>query len=167
MDERDTDFDAFVAARQDRHLRTAFLLTGDRHLAEDLVQNAYAKLYLAWNKVAHVENLDGYVRRVIVNENTSWWRRAWRRNEIVVDGVPEQRHSGHDAIADVAQRDALWSIVLGLPPRQRAAVVLRFYEDLSVQQTAQILGCTEGTVKSQTSKGIAAMREALQEVSER
>lgn len=167
MDERDTDFDAYVAARQARHLRTAFLLTGDRHLAEDLVQNAYAKLYLAWHRVGRIENLDGYVRRMIVNEHTSWWRRAWWRNEVVVDGIPEQRHPDDDSVADVAQRDALWSIVLGLPPRQRAAVVLRFYEDLSVQQTAEVLGCTEGTVKSQTSKGIAAMRQALQEVSER
>lgn len=160
--DRDTDFAQYVAARQSGLLRTAYLLTGDQHSAEDLVQTALAKLYLTWNRLAHVENLDAYLRRIMVNEHTSWWRRAWRRSETSVDEVPEQRSRPRDQMRDVGERDAMWSVVQTLPPRQRAAVVLRYYEDLSEQQTAEILGCSVGTVKSQTSRALATMRTHLQ-----
>lgn len=164
--DRDVDFESYVAARQNMHLRTAYLLTGDRFLAEDLVQTAFAKLYLAWNRVHDQASLDAYVRRIMVNEHTSWWRRAWRRNETSVDSIPELPRQGGELGGDIAtdlyQRDALWALVRQLPPKQRAAVVLRFYEDLSERQTAEILQVSIGTVKSQTSRAVAALRTAWQ-----
>lgn len=164
--DRDVEFDEYVSANQIRHLRTAYLLSGDRHLAEDLVQSAYAKLYLAWHRVHTRESLDAYVRRIIVNENTSWHRRAWRRRETVVDEIPE-RPSPADPHREFDLRDGLWPLVQQLPPRQRAAVVLRYYEDLPEREIAEILKCSVGTVKSQTSRAIATLRAAYEEVSER
>lgn len=164
--DRDADFEAYVSASQTRHLRTAFLLTGDQHLAEDLLQTALAKLYLAWHRVASRESLDAYVRRIMVNENTSWHRRAWKRRETVVDVVPEHSNPA-DPYRMFDQRDRLWPLVQRLPARQRAAVVLRYYEDLSERDTAAILNCSVGTVKSQTSRAIATLRTAYEEVSER
>lgn len=160
---RDAEFEGYVVARQGVHLRTAYLLTGDRQLAEDLVQTAFAKLYLAWNRVQNTGSLDAYVRRIMINEHSSWWRRAWRRSETVVDGIPEPRAPLDDHTSDLHRRDAMWAMVQKLPPRQRAAVVLRFYEDLSERQTAEILQCSVGTVKSQTSRAVAALRTAWQD----
>lgn len=164
--DRDAEFEEYVSANQTRHLRTAYLLSGDRHLAEDLVQDAYAKLYLAWNRVHSRESLDAYVRRILVNEHTSWHRRAWRRRETVVDDVPERPNSANPQ-QDFDLRDGLWPLVRQLPARQRAAVILRYYEDLTERETAEILKCSIGTVKSQTSRAIATLRAAYQEVSER
>lgn len=164
--DRVAEFDEYVSASQTRHLRTAYLLSGDRHLAEDLVQNAFAKLYLAWHRVRSRESLDAYVRRIIVNENTSWHRRAWRRNETAVDEIPERPNPG-DPNHEFDLRDGLWPLVQRLPARQRAAVVLRYYEDLTERETAEILKCSVGTVKSQTSRAIATLRAAYEEVSER
>jgi len=156
--DRDTEFEAYVAARQTRLLRTAYLLTGDQHSAEDLVQTALAKLYLSWSKVQRRESLDGYVRRIMINEHTSWWRRAWRRNERSVDEVPERGTADDGHAHTLVERDALWALVQTLPPRQRATVVLRFYEDLGEAETAQLLGCSVGNVKSQTSRALATLR---------
>ena len=89
---RDAEFEEYMAARQPSLLRTAYLLTGDRHSAEDLVQTSLAKLYLSWDKVQKRELLDGYVRRIMVNENNSLWRRAWKRKEVTTDEVPERAH---------------------------------------------------------------------------
>jgi RNA polymerase sigma-70 factor (sigma-E family) len=154
--DKDAEFEAYMAARQPALLRTAYLLTGDRHAAEDLVQTAFAKLYLSWDKVQRRELVDGYVRRILVNENNSSWRRPWRRREITTDQVPEQgsvtdRH-------DLGQRAAMWDFVQTLPPKQRAVIVLRFYEDLSEAETAHVLGISVGTVKSQASRALASMR---------
>lgn len=160
--ERDADFEAYVAARQARLLRTAYLLTGDQHSAEDLVQTALAKLYLAWHRVQQRESLDGYVRRIMVNEHASWWRRAWRHKEHSVDEVPEQPPTAHGHAHQMAERDALWTVVQTLPPRQRAAVVLRFYEDMSESETARVLGCSIGNVKSQTSRALRTLRVQMQ-----
>ena len=161
--DRDIEFETYVVDRQNSLLRTAYLLTGSQQSAEDLVQTALAKLYLAWHRVHDTASLDAYVRRIMVNEHTSWWRRAWRRNETSVDVLPEHRSQPRDAAHDVGERDAMWTLVQTLPPRQRAAVVLRFYEDLSEQQTADTLQCSVGTVKSQTSRAIAALRTRLQD----
>jgi RNA polymerase sigma-70 factor (sigma-E family) len=154
--DKDAEFEAYMAARQPALLRTAYLLTGDRHAAEDLVQTALAKLYLSWDKVQRRELVDSYVRRILVNENNSSWRRPWRRREITTDQVPEQRSVTDQH--DLGQRAALWDFVQTLPPKQRAVIVLRFYEDLSEAETAQILGISVGTVKSQASRALASMR---------
>jgi len=158
--ERDDEFAAYMAARQPSLLRTAYLLTGDRHAAEDLVQTAFAKLYLSWDKVERREAIDGYVRRILVNEHTSLWRRGWKRNEVAAGDPPEQdvrdRHDEGDAAA-------VWAFVQTLPRRQRAVIVLRYYEDLSEAETAHVLGISVGTVKSQASRAIAAMRSRVDE----
>ena len=149
------DFQAYVAARSPALLRTAYLLTGHRTDAEDLLQTALAKTYLAWDRIREREALDGYVRRVMVNTQTSWWRRR-RVDEYAQADLPEQ--PGRDATADVDLHDALWTALAGLPRRQRAMVVLRYYEDLSEAETAEILGISVGTVKSTTSRALVRLR---------
>ncbi len=151
------DFAAYMRARQPSLLRTAYLLTGDRHAAEDLVQTALAKLFLSWDRVRDREALDGYVRRILVNEHRSAWRRAWRRLERSTDTVPEQEPH-HDAYDD-GSRAALWDAVRSLPPKQRAVVVLRYYEELGEREIADLLGISPGTVKSQASRALATLRE--------
>lgn len=157
---RDAEFSEYMAARQASLLRTAYLISGDRHTAEDLVQTALAKLYLAWDRVEDRGSLDGYVRRVIVNEHNSLWRRPFKRREHATDEVPERaaptEDGGHDA--------DLWAFVQGLPRKQRAAVVLRYYEQLSEAETAEVLGVSVGTVKSQTSRALAALRARSGEI---
>jgi RNA polymerase sigma-70 factor (sigma-E family) len=156
---KDAQFEAYMSARQPSLLRTAYLLTGDRHAAEDLVQTAFAKLYLSWDKVQRRELLDGYVRRILVNENNSLWRRAWKRKEVATDDVPD--YIGVQDHHDDGQRSAVWEFVQTLPKKQRAVIVLRFYEDLSEAETAQVLGISVGTVKSQASRALASMRERV------
>jgi RNA polymerase sigma-70 factor (sigma-E family) len=153
------EFSAYVAARQKALLRTAFLLTGDYHAAEDLVQIALARTYLAWNKIRDKGALDAFVRRTMVNEHSSWWRRAWRRLEHTTDTLPEV--TAIPPGLERTERDEVWELVSTLPPRQRAAVVLRYYEDLSEVETAAALGCSVGTVKSQTSRALATLRGRL------
>jgi RNA polymerase sigma-70 factor (sigma-E family) len=153
----ESDFVAYVEARQQALVRFAYLLTSDHHTAEDLVQTALAKTYVTWDRLRDRGAIEAYVRRIIVNENTSMWRRAWKRNERPTDYVPDAGHSD----PDTAARDAMWRVVQTLPPKQRAAVVLRYYEDLSEADTAEVLGCSVGNVKSQTSRGIAAIRAAV------
>ena len=157
----DEEFAAFVRARQQALLRFACVLTGDRMSGEDLVQTALARLYLKWDTIRQTEALDAWVRRVMVNEHTSWWRRAWRHRESV--GL-EARAAERAAPVDPGVGHELWDHVLRLPPRQRAAVVLRYYEDLSEAATAEILGCTVGTVKSQVHRALATLRTRLEEV---
>jgi len=156
---KDAEFADYMSARQPSLLRTAYLLTGDRHAAEDLVQTAFAKLYLSWDKVQRRELVDGYVRRILVNENNSLWRRAWKRHEYSTDELPEQ-------IADTEGRDsgdssALWQFVQTLPRKQRAVIVLRYYEELTEAETAEVLNVSVGTVKSQASRALASMRERM------
>jgi RNA polymerase sigma-70 factor (sigma-E family) len=154
--DRDAEFAAYMTARQPSLLRTAYLLTGDRHTAEDLVQTALAKLYLSWDKVQRRELVDGYVRRILVNEHNSLWRRAWKRKEVSTDVLPDLQ-SVTDS-PDDGRGAALWEFVQTLPRKQRAVVVLRYYEDLSEAETADILGISVGTVKSQASRALANMR---------
>lgn len=180
---RDVEFAEYMSARQPSLLRTAYLLTGDRHAAEDLVQTALAKLYLSWDRVQSRDLVDGYVRRILVNENSSLWRRAWKRREITTDELPERAASGgvwpdpHDPAATSGQpsippsvqlsvqasarRAALWEFVQTLPRRQRAVVVLRYYEDLTEAEVAEVLGISVGTVKSQSSRALAALRQRV------
>ena len=153
------DFESWMVARQGRLLRTAYLLTGDVHAAEDLVQTALAKLYLAWDRVADAPSVDAYARKILVNEHTSSWRRLWRHREVVTDT------SSHDVPVRDAEYDgvsaALWSAVRALPDRQRAVVVLRYYEQLSEREAAEALGISPGTVKSQASRALATLRTHL------
>lgn len=153
---RDAEFSAYMHARQASLLRTAYLLTGDRHTAEDLVQTAFAKLYLAWDKVEQQGSIDGYVRRILVNENNSMWRRAWKKREFATEVMPDRPH--HDDYDSGAGRE-LWDLVQTLPRKARAVVVLRYYEELSEAETAEVLGISVGTVKSQASRALATLRE--------
>jgi RNA polymerase sigma-70 factor (sigma-E family) len=156
MTDRDADFTAYLQARQGRLLRTAYLLTGDQHQAEDLLQTSLAKLYLAWDRVHDRESVDAYVRRIMMNEHNSLWRRAWRRREQPTDDVPEVLTE--PPAYDDGAGAALWAAVQTLPRKARAVLVLRYYEELSEAETAEILGIAVGTVKSQTSRALAALR---------
>jgi RNA polymerase sigma-70 factor (sigma-E family) len=159
-DTRDTDFVAYLAARQPSLLRTAYLLTGNRHDAEDLVQTAFAKLYLSWDKVRDQGSMDGYLRRILVNEHNSLWRRAWKRREHTADDtVLHALDRPHHDAPDDGVGAALWDVVQTLPRKARAVVVLRYYEEMSEAETAAVLGISVGTVKSQTSRALAALRE--------
>jgi RNA polymerase sigma-70 factor (sigma-E family) len=159
-DARDADFAAYLAARQPSLLRTAYLLTGNRHDAEDLVQTAFAKLYLSWDKVRDTGSMDGYVRRILVNEHNSLWRRAWKRREHTADDAVLSAHDRpHHDVHDDGVGAALWEVVQTLPRKARAVVVLRYYEEMSEAETAAVLGISVGTVKSQTSRALAALRE--------
>jgi RNA polymerase sigma-70 factor (sigma-E family) len=161
--QRNTDFTAYLAARQSALLRTAYLLTGNEHTAEDVVQGALARLYLAWDRVQQAQSPDAYVRRAIVNEATSWWRRSWRRREVVSDVLPDT------AIApdlDGPDGGQVWQLVRALPARQRAVIVLRYYEQLSEAEIADVLGISTGTVKSQASRALATLRTHAPELEE-
>jgi RNA polymerase sigma-70 factor (sigma-E family) len=156
--EFDDEFAEFVIRWSPALLRVAFLLTSDRGEAEDLLQTALAKTSLAWDRIRDREALDGYVRRVMVNTQTSWWRRK-KISEYPTDTLPERR-SERDATEDVALHDALWTALAGLPKRQRAMVVLRYYEDLSEAETADVLGVSVGTVKSTTARALLKLRDS-------
>ena len=154
---RDEEFAAYMQARQPRLLRTAYLLTGDRHTAEDLVQTALAKLYLSWDKVQQRGSIDGYVRRILVNENNSMWRRGWKKREYATEDLPDDDHVTDKY--DEGQHAAVWAVVQTLPRKARAVVVLRYYEQLSEAEIAETLGISVGTVKSQASRALATLRE--------
>ncbi|MFC4907036.1 SigE family RNA polymerase sigma factor [Actinomadura gamaensis] len=146
----------FVAARGPALLRSAFLLTGDRHLAEDLVQTALVKVAPRWRRVADDGDPEPYVRKILYHEHLNWWRRRGRH---VYPSAAPPEPAGHPDIADGAVRSMLLGQALGkLTARQRAMIVLRFYEDRSESETAQLLGCSVGTVKSQTHRALARLR---------
>lgn len=152
---RDDEFASFMAARQPALLRTAYLLSGNRADAEDLVQTALAKLYLSWDKVLSRDSVDAYVRRILVNENNSMWRRPFKRRELATDELPEHATQAEEYDD---RSSVLWQFVQTLPRKQRAVVVLRYYEELSEAETADILGVSVGTVKSQASRALASLR---------
>lgn len=155
---RDADFEAYLHARQPALFRTAWALTGNPHDAADLLQTALAKLYLKWDSVRDREALDGFVRRIMVNEQSSLWRRAFKRREHSAADLPDAPVI--DAYDDGTSR-ALWEFVQTLAPKQRAVVVLRYYEELSEAETAATLGISVGTVKSQCSRALATLRTTL------
>jgi RNA polymerase sigma-70 factor (sigma-E family) len=148
-------FDTFVRARHAALLRYGTVLTGDPHRAADLVQDALERTGLAWSRVQRQGDPEGYVRRVMANRNISQWRRL--RRERLVETTPEQPYE------DRHPDDVMWDVLAQLPRRQRTVLVLRYYEDLSEAEIARILGVAPGTVKSQASKGIAALRAAIGE----
>ncbi|NGO68547.1 SigE family RNA polymerase sigma factor [Streptomyces sp. SB3404] len=155
-------FASYVEARGPVLLRTARSLTANPSDAEDLLQTALTKTYLAWERIEDHRALDGYVRRALVNTRTSQWRRR-KVDEFAVDELPEPDPlPAPDPAEQQAVRDAMWRAVLKLPARQRAMVVLRYYEDLSEVQTAAVLGVSVGTVKSAVSRALAKLREDAQ-----
>lgn len=156
--EMEEEFREFVAARSAALLRTAYLLAGDWATAEDLLQTALTKTYLAWKRLGEIEAVEPYARRVLVNTATSWWRRRWH-GERPTEILPER--AAPDQIDEQLERDALWRHVKALPARQRAVLVLRFYEDLTEAQTAALLDISTGTVKSQTARALNTLRQRL------
>ena len=154
------DFREFVAARSGALLRTAYLLAGDWATAEDLLQIALTKTYLAWKRLGRIDAVEPYTRKVLVNTATSWWRRRWH-GERPTEILPETAIT--DGLDERLERDALWRQVRDLPARQRAVLVLRFYEDQSEAETARLLGVSVGTVKSQCSRALASLRQRLGE----
>ncbi|GLF96620.1 SigE family RNA polymerase sigma factor [Streptomyces yaizuensis] len=152
------DFETFVAVRGPRLLRVAWLLTGDAHLAEDLLQTVLAKVWPKWHRIRG-ESPEAYVRKALVHTHASWWRRRWR-GEVPHGELPD-RIGAADAYAGVDLEQSLAVAVRALPVRQRAVVVLRYFEDLSVEETAATLGCAPGTVKSQAAKALRTLRERL------
>jgi RNA polymerase sigma-70 factor (sigma-E family) len=153
------DFADFVRRRGDRHLRTAVLLTGDWQAAQDLTQAALTELYRVWDRLDTGSDPDAYLRRIMVNTQRSWWRARWRR-EIPIAAVPE-----HGSADDAEERNAVAGVVRtalrSLPRRQRTALVLRYFEDLSETQTAELMRVSVGSVKTHTHRGLAAMRKSL------
>ncbi|MFF9085679.1 SigE family RNA polymerase sigma factor [Streptomyces sp. NPDC014991] len=153
-------FASYVRARQPVLLRAARSLTANPCDAEDLLQTALAKTYVAWERIEDQRALDGYVRRALLNTRTSQWRKR-RVDEFACDELPEPDHAsgGEDPAERQALHDAMWRAVTKLPARQRAMVVLRYYEDLSEAQTAEVLGVSVGTVKSAVSRALGKLRE--------
>jgi RNA polymerase sigma-70 factor (sigma-E family) len=151
-------FGQYLASRQGRLLQTAWLLTGDWHLAEDLVQTAMVKLWPRWDRICAGGDPDAYVRRTLFTTYASWWRRRWRA-EVPTEVLPD-RQPAPDAFADADLRQALAQLLPALPARQRAVLVLRYYEDLTETQVAEVLGVSVGTVKSQASKALARLRSS-------
>lgn len=156
---RDRDlFAEFVAARSGALHRAAYLMVGDPGLAQDLVQEALTKTYVAWPRLRDPANAEAYTRKAITTTAISWFRRR-SFSERPSDTIPDRVAVGPAEAAD--ERAWLWAALLELPVRQRAAVVLRYYEDLTEAQTAAAMGCAVGTVKSQVSAALAKLRERL------
>jgi RNA polymerase sigma-70 factor (sigma-E family) len=155
---RDQEFADYVAARLGALRRLAYLLCQDRDRTDDLVQAAITRLYVHWNRAREVEHIDAYVRTILVRVYLSERRSAWATNVDLSRELPEPVAAADERDDGLDLRIAL----AALPPRQRATLVLRFYCDLSVEQTATHLGCSVGTVKSQTAKGLAALRGRIE-----
>ena len=153
------DFDSFVVARGRALLRFAYVLCGNRPLAEDMVQEVLARAHQRWSRIERMEAPEAYVRKSIVREYLSWRRRK-ASTEVMVAEVPE-RVDPCDSEHVIVERWEMWALLSGLPRAQRAVLVLRFYEDLTEAQTASILGCSVGTVKSQAARGLEKLRRAL------
>jgi RNA polymerase sigma-70 factor (sigma-E family) len=149
-------FDTLVATRTAALVRTAYLMTGDWQHAEDLVQASLAKTYLRWHRLREPAAAEAYTRAVLARSCTRAWRRRWR-GEVPTQTLPDV--TARDAVADTDERVVLARALATLPAAQRAVLVLRFYEDLSEAETATVLGCAPGTVKSRTARALAALRE--------
>jgi len=158
--EVDEEFASYVRARQHRLLRAAYLVCGDAHLAEDLLQGALVKLALRWDRVRG-ENPDAYVRRILYRDAVSAWRRT--RRESIAAVLPDPGHADHST--GVSDRLDLERALATLTPKQRAVVVLRYFEDRTEADTADVLGISVGTVKSQTHAALARMRQRVPDLS--
>jgi RNA polymerase sigma-70 factor (sigma-E family) len=152
-------FEEYVLARGPGLVRLARLLVGDNHRAEDLVQDVLARAYPRWGRIVQADQPDRYLRRMLVNARNSWWRR--RVNHEVAVATVADRAGPDDLGGRSAERDAMWRLVLALPPRQRAVLVLRFYEDLDDASIADILGCSAVTVRSHAMRALANLRDRI------
>jgi RNA polymerase sigma-70 factor (ECF subfamily) len=159
-DKRDADFRAFVAARSASLLRLAYVLTGDHQLAEDLLQTSLLKVYVSWRSIADPRATEAFARTTIARTAASMFRRRWW-GEWTVGTLPDDRSQA--ASRSFEEHDAIWQEILRLPVRQRAVVVLRYYEDLTEAETAHVLGISNGSVKTHTSRALAALRLRLGE----
>jgi RNA polymerase sigma-70 factor (sigma-E family) len=154
------DFDGWVAARGPGLLRLAYTLTGNTADAEDVVQEALARALPRWDRISMVGNVDAYVRRMVVNGHTSWWRK-FRRRESPVEEVRDHAVVGPGEGFDDRRR--LWLACQALPEPQRTAIVLRYYEQLEYAEIADLTGVREGSVRSRVSRGLAALRVTMGE----
>jgi RNA polymerase sigma-70 factor (sigma-E family) len=159
----DDEFVEFVSSRIPRLHQTAYLLCGDRHRAEDIVQATALNLYLKWSRARAADNIDGYVHRMLVREFLGQRRLGWAR-VLLTDRIPEHPTPPSD---DVENRDEVLAGLARLPAGQRAAIVLRYYSDLSVADTATALNCSVGNVKSQTARGLATLRRIMAQAADR
>ena len=155
---REQEFGEFASSRASPLHRSAYLLCGDWHLAEDLVQDTLVKAYQHWSRVSRADNPDAYVRRILLNEARQRWRRGVRDLPVAAFGAESVTLDGTDAIV---RREGLLQALLALPFHQRATVVLRYLEGLSQSETAAVMRCSEGTVKSQASRALASLRNFL------
>jgi len=156
---RDREFTDYVGARSGWLRRIAFLLCQDWDHSDDLVQAAFTSLYVHWARICGADHLDAYTRTILVRVYLGEQRSGWARKVTLAAWLPEEISEGADQEAALDVRAAL----AALPARQRATIVLRYYCDLNIDQTATALGCSSGTVKSQTSKGLVALRQALEQ----
>jgi RNA polymerase sigma-70 factor (sigma-E family) len=157
-------FREFVTTRWQALVRTTYLLVGDHGYAEDLVQTALLRAHRRGHRIERLDAPEVYVKKILVNLASSYWRRRLRFRESPVADLPEDMC--RDTVAETEERDELWSAVQALPPRMRAVLVLRYFEDLSEAETASVLGCSTGTVKSQASRGVARLREGMSQTPE-
>ncbi len=155
----DAEFAEFVRHRGEHHLKTAVLLTGDWHLAEDLVQTSLGKLYKVWHRLDTSSGPDAYLRRILVNTHRSWWRARWRR-EIPRADLPDGAGPADMGEAGALAEDVRQALAK-LPVKQRTALVMRFFVDLSEAEVAELMGCSVGTVKTHTHRGLRAMRQLI------
>jgi len=160
--QRDADFTEYVQNKTPWLRRVAYLLCRDWHRADDLVQSAFLKLYVNWDKARRAGNFDGYVRAILVNlflseQKSPWWKQITLHREQFDETTLDPAALDFDVAGSLDLMAALGAV----PPRQRAAIVLRYYCDLSVEETAYLLSCSPGTVKSQTSRGLEALRLVL------
>ncbi len=158
-DREEAAFTEFVIGTSDRLFRSAYALAGDYQLAEDALQAAYASAYSSWRRVSTADNPEAYVRRMLMNHLFSWWRRKPASAERISNRVPERPAASHEDA--VVAADEVWLAVQRLPPRQRAVVVLRFFEDMTEADIASTLGIRPGTVKSQSSAALSSLRKWL------
>jgi RNA polymerase sigma-70 factor (sigma-E family) len=156
----EAEFRTWAAPARVRLRRTAFLLCGDWHLAEDLTQDTLVRVYAVWDRVSASGPPDAYAVRTLVNCQRAAARRPWRREHVVAD-VPDRADARPSAGSGAEERDRLIAALRGLGRSQRAIVVLRYWDDLSVDEVSQILGIAPGTVKSQSARGLARLRELL------
>ncbi|MGP4105077.1 SigE family RNA polymerase sigma factor [Nonomuraea sp. KM90] len=160
--EHEAVFLRFVVERSGALFRTAYLLTGDRHAAEDLVQSALAKTAANWRRLRDPMAVEGYVRRAIYHEQVSWWRRRSRAAEISTEHVPDRGSEGHAEATDL--RLAMRAALARLTPRQRAVLVLRYFEDLSESEIAAVLGIRVGSVRSQIYRSLERLKKIAPEL---
>jgi RNA polymerase sigma-70 factor (sigma-E family) len=160
MDAREADYAHFVRTRTHALLRSAYLLTGDQHLAEDLVQEALARTHRAWLRLERADHAEAYARKVMYHAQVSFWRRP-RIAEVLPGDIPEAAPGTEDPAENAVQRLTLRRALLGLSAKQRAVIVLRFFEDRTEVEAAQLLGVSVSTVKTQTGRALDRLRALL------